>query len=50
VGNLRMSKKLFTEKELEILSQNQYVLAVSEKSITYSDEFKRVFIAESDKG
>jgi hypothetical protein len=26
------------------------VLAVSEKSITYSDEFKRVFIAESDKG
>lgn len=39
-----MSKKRFTEKEREILSRNKFVMNVSEKSITYSDEYKQLFI------
>lgn len=45
-----MSKKIFTEKEIEILSKNQYVKKVSVKGITYTDEFKRIFISENEKG
>jgi len=45
-----MSKKLFTEKEIEILSQNKYVKKVSSKGITYTDEFKRRFIIENQSG
>ena len=45
-----MSNKLFTQKEIDMLSQNQYVKNVSAKGITYSDEFKRIFIAENEKG
>ncbi|PEY32109.1 hypothetical protein CN354_22180 [Bacillus cereus] len=40
-----MSKKVFTEKEMKRLSFNQYVKSVSSKSITYTDEFKRIFMA-----
>ena len=45
-----MSTKIFTEKEIEILSRNQYVKAVSMKGITYTDEFKRIFIAAHEQG
>jgi hypothetical protein len=45
-----MPKKYFTEKEIEILSKNPFVNSVSIKGITYSDEFKRIFIAENKKG
>lgn len=45
-----MSKKTFTNKEIEILANNKYVLNVSEKSITYTNEFKIHFIAEYNKG
>ncbi|WP_425450979.1 IS3 family transposase [Saliterribacillus persicus] len=45
-----MSKRLFKEKEIKILSKNIYVKSVSEKGITYTDEFKRVFITENEKG
>lgn len=45
-----MSNKIFTEKEIEILTQNQYVLSVSEKTITYTDKFKCEFIAENEIG
>ncbi len=45
-----MSKKIFTDEEIEILSQNKYVKRVSKKGITYTDEFKRRFIAENQKG
>ncbi|MBP1926225.1 hypothetical protein J2Z76_002090 [Sedimentibacter acidaminivorans] len=45
-----MSKKIFTDKEIEILSKNKYVKSVSIKGITYSDEFKRIFIAENENG
>jgi transposase len=45
-----MSNKIFSKGEIELLSKNKFVKKVSEKGITYSDEFKRLFIAESEKG
>jgi len=45
-----MSNIIFTEKEVKILSKNRYVKNVSTKAITYTDEFKRIFISESEKG
>jgi transposase len=45
-----MSNKIFTEKEVEILARNKNVQAVSRNGITYTDEFKRIFIAENEKG
>lgn len=45
-----MSIKKFTDDEVYILSKNIYIKMVSSKGITYSDEFKRIFIAESEKG
>ncbi|RST70092.1 IS3 family transposase [Siminovitchia acidinfaciens] len=45
-----MSKKHFTETEIEILSNNRYVKSVSSKAVTYTDEFKRIFIAENENG
>ncbi|WP_241657913.1 IS3 family transposase [Anaerobacillus alkaliphilus] len=45
-----MSKKIFTEREIKLLSGNPYVKSVSSKGITYTDEFKRLFIAENEKG
>ena len=39
-----MSKKLFTEQEIIILKQNKYIKKVSSKGITYTDEFKKIFI------
>jgi len=45
-----MSIKIFTAKEAVILLNNRYVKSVSTKSITYTDEFKRIFIEENKKG
>jgi transposase len=45
-----MSKKIFTEKEIKLLTSNKYVKSVSTKGITYTDEFKHLFIAEKEKG
>lgn len=45
-----MTKRLLTKNEQELLKKNAYVKAVSEKAITYTDEFKRHFIAENEKG
>ncbi|SEM21134.1 hypothetical protein SAMN05192533_101432 [Mesobacillus persicus] len=45
-----MSKKTFTEKEIKQLAANKYVKSVSSKGITYTDEFKEIFIAEKEKG
>jgi transposase len=45
-----MSKKIFTEKEMELLSNNPYVKSVSSKGITYTDDFKQLFISENEKG
>jgi putative transposase len=43
-GDYIMSKTIFSEKDQEHLSTNKYVVKISEKSITYADEFKRLFI------
>jgi transposase-like protein len=45
-----MSIKVFSKEEIEILSRNKYVKHVSVKGITYTDEFKRHFINEYQKG
>jgi len=45
-----MTKKYFTEKEVNDLFVNPNVKSVSDKAITYTDEFKRLFISESEKG
>jgi transposase len=45
-----MSKKHFTSKEVKSLSNNPYVKSVSSKGITYTDEFKRIFVVEDEKG
>lgn len=44
-----MSKKVFTEKEVQLLSKNPYVKSVSSKGITYTEEFKRIFIEKNEK-
>ncbi|GGM24398.1 hypothetical protein GCM10011351_07700 [Paraliobacillus quinghaiensis] len=45
-----MSTRLFSGKEIKELYKNPYVTAVSNKGITYTDEFKRIFITENEKG
>lgn len=50
LGVVKLSKKLFTDEEIRILSQNKYVKNISSKGITYSDEFKMLFINENEKG
>ena len=45
-----MSNKVFAQEEIEVLSKNPYVKNVSSKGITYTDEFKRIFISENEKG
>jgi transposase-like protein len=45
-----MTKRLLTKKEQEQLERNPNVMAVSEKVITYTDEFKRHFIAQNEQG
>ncbi|MFD3269667.1 IS3 family transposase [Paenibacillus dendritiformis] len=45
-----MSKKLFTDEEIKLLSNNPYVKSVSSKAITYTDAFKQLFISENNKG
>lgn len=50
VVKIKMSNSIFNEKEIQILSQNKYVKKVSSKAITYTDEFKRIFIAENERG
>lgn len=45
-----MSNKLFTVVEIEDLSQNPHVQSVSFKGITYTDNFKEIFIASYSSG
>lgn len=45
-----MTKHYFNEKEIKSLSNNPNVESVSKNAITYTDEFKRIFIAECEKG
>lgn len=45
-----MSSKLFTKEEIEVLANNKYIKSVSERSITYTNKFRRIFISEYEKG
>lgn len=45
-----MSIKIFTEKQINQLSTNQNVKNITTKGITYTDEFKHIFILENEKG
>lgn len=45
-----MSKKLFTNEEIELLLKNKYVKNVTSKGITYTDEFRKIFIYENNSG
>lgn len=45
-----MSKKLFSEKEISQLAKNKNIIKVSNKSITYTFEFKIEFIAKHKAG
>lgn len=45
-----MSKKLFNKKEIEMVSSNPYVKSVSTKGITYTEEFKKLFVDQYEKG
>lgn len=49
MGICNMSDKIFTDKEIKLIEKNRYVKRVSSKGITYTDEFKRIFITESEK-
>ena len=41
-----MSKNCFNDKQIKLLNKNKHVLRVSNVAITYSDEFKKIFIEE----
>ena len=45
-----MGKNYFTPEQVEELRKNKYVKKVSEKAITYTEEFKEVFIVEYQIG
>ncbi|MGL5614287.1 IS3 family transposase [Cetobacterium sp.] len=45
-----MSDKLFNEQEIQILRKNIYVKNITAKGITYTDEFKKIFIQENLAG
>lgn len=45
-----MSKKLFTKEDMELLSKNKYIKNITSKGITYTDEFKRIFVSENSNG
>ena len=46
----KMNQKQFTEKEKNELRKLPYVQSVTSTLITYTDEFKRIFIAEDRDG
>ena len=45
-----MGKNYFTPEQVEELRKNKYVKNVSEKAITYTEEFKEVFLLEYNEG
>ena len=45
-----MSKIIFNDKQIKVLAKNPNVSRVSDKSITYSEEFKNKFIVENSNG
>lgn len=45
-----MTKNYLTSHQQTKLKMNPYVKAVSDKAITYTDEFKRLFIVQNEAG
>ena len=45
-----MSKRVFTDQEIIELSKSRYIKHISDKSITYSDEFRSKFYFEYNNG
>jgi hypothetical protein len=45
-----MSKKIFTEQEIDLLRKNKYVKRVGPKGITYTDEMKHFAMEEVTNG
>ena len=45
-----MSKLRFSKEDIEKLKNNPYILNISEKAITYTDEFKEKFMELYSKG
>jgi hypothetical protein len=45
-----MGVNYFSNDQIKLLSNNKYVVKVSEKAITYSEEFKNIFVSEYEKG
>ncbi len=45
-----MSKKRSTETEMKCLAKNKYVFRISDKAITYADEFKQLSIDQYLEG
>ena len=45
-----MSKIRFSKEDIEKLEDNAYILNISEKAITYTDEFKEKFLELYNKG
>lgn len=45
-----MGKNYFTPEQVEQLRKNKYVKHVSEKAITYTEEFKEIFMLEYTSG
>ena len=45
-----MTKNYLTPSQQKEIKKNPYVKAISDKAITYTDEFKRLFITENEAG
>lgn len=45
-----MSKIVFTEEQIKILSNNRYIKKISTKAITYTFDFKEHFVKEIELG
>lgn len=44
-----MSNKIFTQNQMKLLTCNKYVKNVSDKVITYTNEYKSIFTSEYEK-
>lgn len=45
-SGVKMASKTFTEEQIKQLQKNPYIKNVSEKAITYTKEFKELFLNE----
>ena len=45
-----MTKKIFTQEEMDIIRQNPYVISVSSSRIIYSLAFKKFAVAQAEQG